>query len=58
MFRNSKEVMERNYKKIHSMYSKGYSFEEMYRECGDMERWGVISVVQTIEGRIRQRQGE
>ena len=55
MFIKTKEQKDREYKRIHAMYSKGYTFDEMYSECGDMERWEVIHMVQIIEGKIRQR---
>ena len=55
MFTKTKEQKDRDYKRIHAMYSKGYTFDEMYSECGDMEKWEVIDIVQTIEGKLRQK---
>lgn len=43
------------YKKLHAMYSRGCTLDEMYDECRGLQKWEVLDIVQTIEGRIRMK---
>lgn len=56
-----KDDYDRAYRKIHAMYMKGYTNEEIYRECSDMQKWEVLEIIQTIWGREqvrKERRGE
>ena len=37
------------------MYMKGYAFEDIQRECCDLEKWEVMEYIQTIYGKEQQR---
>ena len=51
----SKEEYNRNYRRIHAMYMKGYGFEDIQRECSDLERWEVMEYIQIIYGKEQER---
>lgn len=54
MFNVTKEQKDFNYKKVHAMYSKGYSNEEICRECPNLDTWEVLDIIQKVEGRRKQ----
>lgn len=56
MYNRTKEQRDANYKKIHAMYAKGYSNEEIYNEFPDLSKWEVLDIIQKVEGRKKQKQ--
>lgn len=56
MQNRTKEQNDFNYKKIHAMYSKGYSIDDICNGCQELERWEVIDIIQKVEGKKHQAQ--
>lgn len=57
----TKEEYDRNYRRIYAMYMKGYTNDDICRECHDLPKWEVMEYIQTIYGKDqmrRERRGE
>lgn len=54
MHNRTKEEKDFNYKRIHAMYSKGYSNDDICNECPELDRWEVLDIIQKVEGRKKQ----
>ena len=46
----TKEQRDYDYRRIHAMYCKGYSNEQIYNECKDMPKWEVLDIIQKVYG--------
>lgn len=46
----TKEQKDYDYRRVHAMYCKGYTFEQIYSECSDMQKWQVMDIIQKIYG--------
>ena len=51
--RNFETKEDRNYKKVHALYSKGYSIDEICGYMKSLPRWKTIDIIQKIEGKER-----
>lgn len=52
--KNKKEY-DYNYRRIHAMYMKGYTNEDIQRECRDLDKRVVLEYIQIIYGKEQAR---
>ena len=50
---NYESKEDRNYKKVHALYSKGYGIDEICSYMKSLPRWKTIDIIQKIEGKER-----